>query len=190
MDDTCVNLKKQQQKKKHLSKHKTVPIQWSLQAFRKLKMDIRKWLSPAAAATGTHDPLDLRSQLASPSIRDASSLTAQQANIGRLAQLASQVNLYFFIHWCNWRGLLEYSVKPDAAFCFTCRKYYSAVTCTNVDSAFTIKGYWSLTHVDEAKKGLNKHVMSKEHQMCESIWRERDRRSTRCRKKIWGITPD
>lgn len=71
---------------------------------------------------------------------------------------------------------MEYSVQADAAFCFPCRKFRSACGA-NVDSTFTLKGYRNWKHAIESNKGFHKHATSKEHLMCDAIWREREKRT-------------
>ena len=77
----------------------------------------------------------------------------------------------FSSSWYKDRPWLEYSVNQDAAFCFTCRKYTKA--CFNyTEAVFISKGYYDWKHATCTSKGFDKHASSKEHLMCDAMWRE------------------
>lgn len=77
----------------------------------------------------------------------------------------------FSSSWYLNRDWLEYSVERDAAFCYACRKYKSAS-----DATFSSKGFSDWKHALETGKGLNKHATSKEHLVCETMWRDSEKR--------------
>ncbi|ROI93613.1 hypothetical protein DPX16_3283 [Anabarilius grahami] len=72
------------------------------------------------------------------------------------------------------RDWLEYSIYADAAFCYPC-KTFRAPSCAT-DTTFTIIGFCDWEHAVETGKGLNKHSASREHQTCEPMWRDKERR--------------
>jgi len=98
------------------------------------------------------------------------------------AALFGKTNIYFLSAWyekCDW---LEYSVKVDAAFCYSCCKFSSRCVFQSqgrrVDQAFSLKGYRDWKNATETKKGFSKHADSKDHLACCVMWKEKENRST------------
>uniref|UniRef100_A0A8C9YYB0 TTF-type domain-containing protein n=1 Tax=Sander lucioperca TaxID=283035 RepID=A0A8C9YYB0_SANLU len=90
------------------------------------------------------------------------------------ARLFSGKKRTFNSAWYGSRRWLEYSIQADAAFCYPCRKFRAPSSA--VDSTFTLSGFCDWKHAVETGKGLNKHASSKEHQLCEAMWRDKERR--------------
>ena len=83
----------------------------------------------------------------------------------------------FSSSWYIGRPWLEYSAEKDAAYCYPCRCFSKALSS---DSAFTEKGFRNWKHALEKGKGLLKHVSSKDHMHCVSLWRQRAMRIETC----------
>jgi len=89
--------------------------------------------------------------------------------------LFGKTNRYFLSAWYEKWDWLEYSVKVDAAYCCTCRKFSSRCLFQSqgrrVDQAFTLKGYRDWKHATEAQEGFPRHAHSKDHLACCVMWK-------------------
>lgn len=89
-------------------------------------------------------------------------------------RIFSGKNRSFNSDWYTGRDWLEYSVTLDAAFCYPCRMFRAP--SSPGDSTFVRSGFNDWKHVIERGKGLNKHAESREHLICESMWKDKERR--------------
>ena len=76
---------------------------------------------------------------------------------------------------------MEYSVKFDAAFCFSCRNFQSKAIGDfrgmRYKSTFTTDCYRNRKHPIELNRGYSKDDASKEYLACCSTWKEKIKRS-------------
>ena len=87
----------------------------------------------------------------------------------------------FYAAWHHRWDCLKYSVKFDAAFCFTYFNFESKLEETFeecvVKSTFTTDYYRNWKDVTKMNKGFSKHAASKEYLACYSTWKEKMKRS-------------
>lgn len=123
-----------------------------------------------------------------------SDLNAKSPSQPRLEQykktIFGSVERSFSSKWYNDRPWLEYSIENDAAYCFPCRVY--GVNSNANPTVFTETGYrnwknaldgWSLVNdfsknpsIKKTLKGFAKHVLSSDHIVNFSLWKEKNAR--------------